>query len=73
MLPTRLAKEVVYGGHFLALGTSSIAASSAILLGKTPTLDLLLMAYLFSYGAYMLNRGSEVDQDRISNPGRTNI
>lgn len=71
MLSNRLAKEVVYGGHFLALGTSSIAASSAILLGKTPTFDLLLMAYLFSYGAYMLNRGSEVTQDKISNPGRT--
>ena len=56
----------------LALGTASIAASSAILLGRSPTFLLLLMAYLFSYGAYMLNRGSEVTQDSISNPGRTN-
>ena len=72
MLSNMLAREVVYGGHFLALGTSSIAASSAILLGKSPTLALLLMAYLFSYGAYMINRGSEVAQDKLSNPGRTN-
>lgn len=72
MLAKTVGREVVYGGHFLALGTSSIAASSAILLGKTPTLPLLLMAYLFSYGAYMLNRGSEVIQDKVSNPERTN-
>lgn len=71
MLSNPLLKEVVYGGHLLAIGTSSIAASSAFLLGKTPSLDLLLMAYLFSYGAYMLNRGSEVSQDSISNPQRT--
>ena len=31
------------------------------------------MAYLFSYGAYMLNRGSEVVQDSISNPARTDF
>ena len=72
VLSNPLAKEVVYGGHLLAIGTSSIAASSAILLGRSPTFLLLLMAYLFSYGAYMLNRGSEVTQDSISNPGRTN-
>lgn len=65
------AKELVYGGHFLALGTLSIAASSALLLGKIPAIPLLIMAYLFSYGAYMLNRGSEVTQDSVSNPGRT--
>jgi 4-hydroxybenzoate polyprenyltransferase len=72
VLSNPLAKELVYGGHLLAIGTSSIAASSAILLGRSPTFLLLLMAYLFSYGAYMLNRGSEVKQDSISNPGRTN-
>jgi 1,4-dihydroxy-2-naphthoate octaprenyltransferase len=71
-LSNPMAKELVYGGHLLALGTSSIAASCAILLGRSPTFSLLLMAYLFSYGAYMLNRGSEVTQDSISNPGRTN-
>ncbi|MHB1867996.1 MAG: UbiA family prenyltransferase [Nitrososphaerales archaeon] len=72
VLSNPLAKELVYGGHLLALGTSSIAASSAYLLGRSPTFLLLLMAYLFSYGAYMLNRGSEVIQDSVSNPGRTN-
>ena len=72
VLSNPVAKELVYGGHMLALGTASIAASSAILLGRSPTFLLLLMAYLFSYGAYMLNRGSEVTQDSISNPGRTN-
>jgi len=65
-------REIVYGGHLLALGTASIAASSAIILGQTPSIILLVMAYLFSYGAYMLNRGSEVTQDNVSDPARTN-
>ncbi len=64
-------RELVMGGHLLALGTSSIAAASAILLGMKPTVALLLMAYLFSYGAYMMNRTSELEQDEISNPERT--
>jgi 4-hydroxybenzoate polyprenyltransferase len=69
----RAVRELVYGGHLLALGTASIAASSAILLGKSPSIILLVMAYLFSYGAYMLNRGAEVSQDSISDPRRTNF
>ena len=66
-----LIREFVYGGHLGALGAPSIAASAAILLGRTPTFALLLMAYLFTYGAYMLNRGSDITQDIISNPVRT--
>lgn len=69
----RAARELVYGGHLLALGTSSIAAASAFLLGRSPTLILLVMAYLFCYGAYMFNRGAEVSQDAISDPSRTNF
>jgi len=69
----RVFRELVYGGHLLALGTASIAASSAILLGRSPTVILLVMAYLFSYGAYMLNRGAEVSQDSISDPRRTSF
>ncbi len=64
-------KEIVLGGHLLALGTASMAYTSAILMGQLPTFDLLLMAYLFSYGAYTINRSAEMDQDMISNRGRT--
>jgi 4-hydroxybenzoate polyprenyltransferase len=64
-------RELVYGGHLLALGTASIAATTAFVLGRTPTWNLLLMAYLFSYGAYMVNRASDFDQDRISHSDRT--
>ncbi len=67
----RLYKELVYGGHLLALGTASITATAAFVLGSTPTWDLLLMAYLFSYGAYMINRSSDFDQDRVSHLDRT--
>lgn len=67
----RLYRELVYGGHLLALGTASIAATVALVLGRAPTWDLLLMAYLFSYGAYMVNRSSDFDQDRVSHLDRT--
>lgn len=63
--------EFVLGGHLLALGTASIAASAAFILGYAPAWDLLLMAYLFSFGAYSVNRLSDYEQDAVSNPGRT--
>lgn len=63
--------ELVYGGHLLALGTSSIAASVALILGRTPSWDLLVMAYLFSFAAYTVNRAADFDQDRITHPART--
>jgi len=64
-------KELVYGGHLLALGTSSMAASAALIMGRSPTWDLLLMAYLFSLGAYSINRISDFKQDEVSHPERT--
>ena len=67
----KIYRELVYGGHLLAFGTASIAATAALVLGKTPTWDLLLMAYLFSFGAYMVNRSSDFDEDRTSHTDRT--
>ena len=64
-------KELVYGGHLLALGTSSMAATAALFMGRTPTWDLLLMAYLFSFGGYSINRISDLGQDAVSHPDRT--
>ena len=64
-------KELVYGGHLLALGTSSMAATAAWVMGTTPTWDLLLMAYLFSFGGYSINRISDFRQDSVSHPDRT--
>jgi 4-hydroxybenzoate polyprenyltransferase len=55
----------------LAVGTASIAAASAIVLGVAATPLLLVMAYLFSYGAYMMNRSAEIDLDAVSHPERT--
>ena len=55
----------------LAVGTASIAAASTVVLGVGATPLLLVMAYLFSYGAYMMNRSAEIDQDAVSHPGRT--
>jgi len=68
---SRVYKELVFGGHLLALGTASMAATVAFVLDRVPTWDLLLMAYLFSLGAYTVNRVSDFEQDRISHPGRT--
>ena len=70
-LAARAYKELVYGGHLLALGTSSMAATVAIVLGRVPSWDLLLMAYLFSLGAYSINRISDFEQDEVSHPDRT--
>ena len=70
-LASRAYKELVYGGHLLALGTSSMAATVAIVLGRIPSWDLLLMAYLFSLGAYSINRISDFEQDALSHPERT--
>jgi len=67
------ANEFVYGGHMLAVGTASIVASFALVLGPNPTPVLLLMAYLFSYGAYAINRSTELDQDAVTNPARTRL
>jgi 4-hydroxybenzoate polyprenyltransferase len=64
-------KELVYGGHLLALGTLSMAATAALVMGRTPTWDLLLMAYLFSFGGYSINRISDFGQDAVSHPERT--
>ena len=73
MRPLSVAyRELVLGGHLLAIGTASIAAAAAFLFGRTPTLVLLVMAYLFSFGAYMMNRSAEMDQDLESHPERTN-
>ena len=69
--PSRVYKELVYGGHLLALGTASMAATAALVMGTSPTWDLLLMAYLFSLGAYSINRYSDFDQDSVSHPERT--
>jgi len=65
-------RELVLGGHLLALGTASIAGAAAFLFGRSPTVVLLVMAYLFSFGAYMMNRSAAMDQDQASHPERTN-
>ena len=64
-------RELVYGGHLLALGTSSIAASAALVIGEVPGWDLLLMAYLISFGAYSMNRVSDFSLDALSHPERS--
>jgi 4-hydroxybenzoate polyprenyltransferase len=70
-LASAVYKEFVFGGHLLALGTSSMAATVSYAMGRAPTWDLLLMAYLFSFGAYAINRTSDFEQDRVSHPDRT--
>jgi 4-hydroxybenzoate polyprenyltransferase len=70
-LTSAVYKELVFGGHLLALGTASMAATATFVLGKNPSWDLLLMAYLFSLGAYTINRFSDFEEDKISHPGRT--
>jgi len=49
-----------------------MAAAASLVFGRNPTLLLLVMAYLFSFGAYMMNRSAEMDKDLASHPERTN-
>lgn len=71
MIGRTVYNELVYGGHLLALGTASIASTAALIMGRQPTIELALMAYLFTFGAYTINRVIEADQDRVSHPERT--
>ncbi len=48
-----------------------MAAASATALGVSATPLLLAMAYLFSYGAYMMNRSTDMGTDSVSHPDRT--
>lgn len=54
-----------------ALDTSALTFTTALFLGFAPTADLLLAAYLFTYGSYTLNRKRESEQDILSSPERT--
>ncbi len=67
----RILDELEYGGHISGLHTSALAFTTALLLGYTPALGLLLTAYLFTYASYTLNRKKEWQQDLTSLPERT--
>jgi len=69
-LRRKLFNELVYGGHMPALDTSALTFTTTLLLGFTPRADLLLAAYLFTFGSYTLNRKREFQQDIISSPER---
>jgi len=64
-------KEFIYGGHLTALGASSIAFTSALLLDIPITWDFLLIVYLITYTVYLYNRFKEFDEDFLTNPDRT--
>jgi len=70
-LQGRVFNEITYGGHILALDTSALVFTTTLILGFMPTIDLLIAAYLFTFGSYNLNRARESDQDIISSPERT--
>ncbi|MBI2185047.1 MAG: UbiA family prenyltransferase [Thaumarchaeota archaeon] len=70
-LRSRVFAEVIYGGHMPALDTSAFTFTTSLLLGFFPTVDLLVAAYLFTYGSYTLNRKREAELDAVSNPERT--
>ena len=69
----KLFHEIIYGGHMPALDTSAIVFTTSLILGFIPTIDLIVAAYLFTFGSYTLNRTRESDDDALSNPERTNF
>lgn len=70
-LSHKIFHEIVYGGHMPALDTSAMVFTTTLILGFIPTIDLIVAAYLFTFGSYTLNRVRESDDDALSNPERT--
>ena len=64
--------ELVYGGHLLSLGASSIVFTSAVLLDIKITWDCLAVVYLGAQIIYLYNRYKEFRKDFLTNPERTN-
>jgi 4-hydroxybenzoate polyprenyltransferase len=63
--------ELMYGGHILSLGASATVLSVVILMGKEPSLTLLIIPYLIAQLVYALNRRKDLKSDFTSNPERT--
>lgn len=67
----KIFNEIIYGGHMPALDTSAMVFTTTLILGFIPTIDLIVAAYLFTFGSYTLNRVRESEGDALSNPERT--
>jgi hypothetical protein len=59
MMSNKILREIVYGGHLLALSASSITFTSIFLLNLKMNFELIAAAYLFTYATYALNRRVE--------------
>lgn len=69
----RLEAEFTDGGILLALSAGSITLMSALLFGFSPSLHLVVAAFLFTYATYALNRTGELKQDVQFTPHRARL
>lgn len=68
---SRALKELVYGGHLLSLGASSIVLAMTLIDRLTVNLVLVILPYLLSQIIYNYNHYREFQIDIESNPERT--
>jgi len=65
--------ELVYGGHFLALGDAVALYVMAVVLQINVTWDFLVVIYLCVFAANLFNRSDESDHDALTNPVRVQV
>jgi len=69
-LYSRIKNEFLFGGHILTLGSSCVAASATIILGKKQNLSLLVLLYLIFYIIYLFDHSRGAETDALTNPQR---
>lgn len=67
---SKISQSLVYGGHLLSLGASSISLTVMLLWNQRISVLILAVAYLISQVVYSYNHVREMKNDSISNPER---
>lgn len=62
---------LMYSNVIMGLGAASVSFTSSIVLERIPSFSLLFSVFLVGFGAYILNRFAEMnEEDNISHPRR---
>lgn len=66
-----LLKEIIYGGHLLALGAGSVVFLSSFLLNAEISWHIILVSYLLFYPIYLYDRLTGLKKDYLTNKKRS--
>jgi len=61
---------ILYSNLYLAFGAAVVAYTTAIILGQSPTFEILLIPFAGSFFIYTLNRYTDMNEDRVNVPVR---